>query len=715
VQLSLVTANHLSSRGIRYCAGNSGWLTISPPLASSTENLNRVLRFGEFDLDPAAGELRRRGVRIKLQEQPLQVLLMLALRAGETVTRDEMRKTLWPSDTFVDFDHSLNSAVMRLRETLRDSAESPRFVETVPKRGYRFVAPVTHVTSEAPRPSELPPSTPELARSPVAAPPSPAGSDVTPQATALATPGPPTHRVSPVPQPVSTSAPIEPNRPWPSAAPVAVRTWALTAALVVVVITCVVALVIWRRSASSADAGAIQSIAVLPIENLTGDKDQEYLADGVTDEITAGLAKIRSLRVISRTSAISYKDTRKPLPQIARELNVDAVVEGTVRRSGKRIRITTELIHAATDRHLWVETYDTELSDILTAEADVVRAIAKEIRVSLTPEEQRQIAARAMSPAGYEAYLKGRYHWNQRTAESLKRAIEFFQQAVKADPGSALAYAGLADSYDILASVIIEAVPTKDAYPKAKEAALKAVQLDDSLAEAHTALGTMSFNYDWDWAAAGRELKRALELDPNYATAHQRYSLYLMAQGRSAESISEMMRARELDPMSESINFSLGWRLYFARRYDEAINQLRATLDLNPNSALAHLVLGESYKEKNQLDAAIRELETAARLSSNAPFVLGPLGQAYGRAGRRAEAHRVLNQLQELAQRQYVSAVHPAEVYAGLGDHSAALQWLEKAYQERSNNLIFLKVDPAFDSLRSDPQFLDLVRRVGLP
>jgi serine/threonine protein kinase/tetratricopeptide (TPR) repeat protein len=492
------------------------------------------------------------------------------------------------------------------------------------------------------------------------------------------------------------------------------RVWLIATALAAV-IGSLLLLLLWRHRSTAARGTAVQSLVVLPIENLTGDKEQDYLPDGITDELIANLAKIPSLRVISRTSAMSYKGTHKALPQIARELNVDAVVEGTVRRSGNRIRITTELVHAATNRHLWVETYDTELGDVLSTEADVVRAIAKEIRVKLTPQQQRSIEGRGMNAAAYESYLKGRYYWNKRTAQGLSQAIEYFQAAIAQDPNSALAYAGLADSYDVLGSAIVEAVPTKDAYPKAKEAALKAVQLDDSLAEAHTSLATLHFNYDWDWSAAEHELKRALEINPSYATAHQRYSLFLIAMGRTAESIAEMNRARELDPMSVSMNFSLGWRLYFARRYDNAEAQLRNTLEMDPDFVLAHTVLGQVYEEKHQFDAAITELQRAAQITNNKPLALGALGQAYGRAGRRAEAMRTLAQLQAMGSRVYVSPVHIAQVYAGLGDNASALQSLDRAYADRSNDLVFLKVDPQFDVLRADPAFVNLLHRVGLP
>jgi len=373
------------------------------------ENPPHILRFGDFEVDAATGLLRRRGVRVKLQDQPLQILLMLLLRPGQAVTREELRKTLWPSDTFVDFDHSLNSAVMRLREALGDSAERPRFVETLPKRGYRFLAPVTPVSTDTQSPTENPRSSKASEAAAAEIQVVDAGNVAKP--TLVLAPS-ITSTETPQAAPVSTSAPA-PLQP-------AIETKSRANRLVVgtvllILIVAVIGVVAWRQLRAGRGE-RIESLVVLPIENLTGDSNQDYLADGITDELTADLAKIRSLRVISRTSAMSYKGTRKPLPDIAHDLKVDAVVEGTLRRSGNRIRITAELIQASSDRHLWVETYDTQIQDILATESDVVRAIAKEIRVKFTPEQQRQLAARAMGAAPYETYLKGRYYWNRSLA-----------------------------------------------------------------------------------------------------------------------------------------------------------------------------------------------------------------------------------------------------------------------------------------------------------
>src|SRR6266436_8323819 len=471
-----------------------------------------------------------------------------------------------------------------------------------------------------------------------------------------------------------------------------------------------------RFSLATAPSGQLTSLVVLPFENLSADKDQAYFADGMTDELIAHLAKIRSLRVISRTSSMEYKGTHKTLSQIARDLNVDALVEGTVLRSGDRVRITAELVQVATDRHLWAETYESQLGDILALQSHVASAIVNEIRVKLSPEDQVRLATvRPVSTQSYENYLKGRYYWNKRSEEGLIKAIDYFQLAIKQDPNYALAYAGLADCYSIIGSAIVGTVPTADVAPKARAAALRSLELDNTLAEAHTSLATVRFNYDWDWNAAASEFRRALELNPSYATAYQRNSLYLMSMGRTSESLAEMNRAHDLDPLSISTNFSLGWRLYMAREYDQAIEQLRNTIDMDPDFILPHLVLGQAYEQKKAYDQAITELRRAADISQNSPPVLAALARAYAVSGRTTEARNLLDQLMQQSRKQYVSPFYVAIVYAGLGENDKAMDWLEKAYGDHSNAIVFLKVDPELDTLRSRPRFHELQRRLRLP
>jgi tetratricopeptide (TPR) repeat protein len=435
----------------------------------------------------------------------------------------------------------------------------------------------------------------------------------------------------------------------------------------------------------------------------------------MTDELIAHLAKIRSLRVISRTSSMEYKDTHKPLSEIARNLHVDAVVEGTVLRSGNKVRITAELVQVATDRHLWAESYESQLGDVLALQSQVAGAIVHEIRINLTPEEQQRLAStRSVSAESYEDYLKGRYFWNKRSQEALTKAIEYFLLATEKDPNYALAYAGLADCYSIIGSAIVGTVPSQDVAAKAKAAALKALQLDDTLAEAQTSLATVRFNYDWDWAGAASGFQRAIELNPSYATAYQRYSLYLMAMGRTKESLAQMNRARELDPLSISVNFSLGWRLYMAGQYDQAIQQLQNTLDMDPNFALPRMVLGQAYEQKNAYPQALAELQKAVGISHDSPQMLGALGHAYGASGNRSEAEKVLAKLMEQSKKQYVSPFYVAIVYVGLAENDKAVDWLEKAYSDRSNAIVFSKVDPQLHPLRSTPRFQALLHRLAL-
>jgi len=401
--------------------------------------------------------------------------------------------------------------------------------------------------------------------------------------------------------------------------------------------------------------------------------------------------------------------------QIARDLNVDAVVEGTILRSGNQVRITAELVQVATDRHLWAETYESQLGDVLGLQSRVASAIVNEIRVNLTPEEQQRLASnRSVSGESYENYLKGRYYWNKRSQEGLTKAIEYFQLAIEKDPNYALAYAGLADCYSIIGSAIVGTVPSQDVAPKAKAAAVKALQLDDTLAEAHTSLATVRFNYDWDWAGAAGGFQRSIELNPSYATAHQRYSLYLMAMGRTNESLAQMTRARELDPLSISMNFSLGWRLYMARKYDQAIEQLQNTLEMDPNFALPRMVLGQAYEQKHAYPKALAELQQAVSISHDSPQMLGALGHTYGASGNRSEAKKVLAKLMEQSKKQYVSPFYVAIVYVGLAENDKAVDWLEKAYMDRSNAIVFSKVDPQLDALRSTPRFQSLLHRLAL-
>jgi TolB-like protein/Tfp pilus assembly protein PilF len=455
---------------------------------------------------------------------------------------------------------------------------------------------------------------------------------------------------------------------------------------------------------------------VLPLDNLSGDASQEYFADGVTDALIGDLAKLPGLQVISRTSSMHYKGTKKSLPEIAREIKVDAIVEGSVQRSGDRVVIRAQLIHAATDHHVWVQTYERPMRDVLDLQSEIAQTIARQVQIQMTPADQARLSTRhQVSPKAFDDYLQGRYlYWNRRTEENLQKAISYFQNAIKEDPNYALAHAALADCYNALGVVQIGALPPSEARKLAEENATRALALDPTLAEAHTALGYVK-HYNWNWAGAEADFRRAIDLNPSYANAYNFYASFLMSRGRIEESIASSTRARELDPFSLSISAQRGFLLGNARRYDEAIEQLRNVTAMDPNNYSANWFLGHTYAANKQFDQAIAASQKAVELSQRAPGALGMLGLAYALAGLKDEANKILSELLELNKRRYVTPAALANVYIGLGNKDEAFVWLEKAFQERSNYLAYLKVFPILDPLRSDPRFTDLAQRVGLP
>ena len=458
--------------------------------------------------------------------------------------------------------------------------------------------------------------------------------------------------------------------------------------------------------------GRVRSIAVLPLENLSHDPEQEYFADGMTEALIAGLAKIGALRVISRTSVMRYKGARVPLPEIARALNVDAVMEGSVLRHGNRVRITTLLIEAATDRNLWAETYERELGDIFALQSEVAQAVAGEIRVKLTPHEAATLAGgRAVDPQAYHAYLKGRYHWEKRSEEGLKRALEYFHEAIERDPTYALAYVGLADYYITLGNFSL--MSSQECYPKGKAAAKKALQTDPGSAEALTTLAVIQGSYEWDREGAEASFRRAIELNPNYATAHHWYADHLVSLGRFDEGIAEGGRALKLDPLSLVINADLGGYLFYARRYDEALEQVRKMLDLDPSFASAVRQLGGVYEQMGRYDEAIAEFEKTRQLTGGATYSLTALAHAYALAGRTQDARRMLAELAEVAKRKFVSSYGLAAVHVALGEVDRAFEWLERGFEEHDRALIWLKVAPRFDALRGNARLQEMLRRVG--
>jgi len=628
----------------------------------------RCLRFGVFEVDLRTGQLTKSGLRLRLQEQPFQVLAMLVERPGELVSREELRSRLWPR-TIVDFDHGLNKAINKIREALGDSAENPRFVETVARRGYRFLADVEAIDAA----SRQPETSPYVV------------GDADPLSGG---------------QPGAARKRLPPSLAW--------RLFGFGLALVLAVALFGI-LHPWNHPSSQ-----IRSLAVLPLENLSGDSSQDYFAEGMTDELITRLGQISALRVISRASVMTYRGARKPLAEIARELNVEAVVEGSVLRSGDRVRITAQLIEVPADRDMWGQSYEGDLGDTLTLQNRVARAIAEQIRATLSGQEKAALEkSKAVNPEAYEAYLKGRYFWNKRTGDGLKKAIGYFNLAIEKDPNYAEAYSGLADSYALSGDWEYAILSPRDASANAKAAATKALALDDSLAEAHTSLAFALDLYDWDWAFADKEYQRAIELNPGYATAHHWYAWHSIVMGRSSEGIFELRKAESLDPLSLIISADLADALCIAHLYDEAVQQSRKTLEMDPNFALAHYQLGQVFEQKHMHNEAIAELQRAIELSGGNAAFDSNLAYAYAASGRRDEAIKIAKDL-ETPQRQSSAAdANIALIYVGLGDNDQAMIWLYKAYQARFNPSILLR--PAFDPLRSDARFQNLLRRIGLP
>jgi TolB-like protein/Flp pilus assembly protein TadD len=470
----------------------------------------------------------------------------------------------------------------------------------------------------------------------------------------------------------------------------------------------------WRIHSANRSDTVIRSLAVLPFESLSNDASQDYFADGMTDELISDLGQISALRVISRTSVMGYKHARKPLPQIARELNVDAVVEGTVLHSGDRVRITAQLIEASVDKHLWSQSYEGELRNTLELQNKVASAIADQIRINLDPQEQAALnKAQVVDPEAYESYLKGRYFWNKRTAEGLKAARAYFDQAIEEDPKYAEAYSGLADTDALLGDWQYAVMTPKEALPKAKAAAIKALELDSALGEAHNSLAFCLDGFDWDFDSAGKEFRRAIELNPGYATAHHWYAWHLSLLGRNEEAITEMKKAQNLDPLSLIINADLAELLVIAHFYDESMRQSRKVIEMDPNFAFAHNQLGQAYLQNHMPGEAVAELKTAVQLSGGSPTSLANLARAYVAFGNRSEAEKILSDLKNRSNPNYSYSPEIAMIYVALGDKDQAMNWLDKGYEDRFNPGVLLR--PGFDALRSDPRFQNLVRRIGLP
>jgi TolB-like protein/DNA-binding winged helix-turn-helix (wHTH) protein len=646
-------------------------------------------QFGPFLADFRAGELFKNGRKIRLQGQPLQVLALLIENPGEVVTREHLRQELWPKDTFVDFDHGLNSAINRLREALNDSAEEPRFIETLPRRGYRFIAKVQIDAKRAPQSGSL--------HSPIEPKAQLNSTGIEGTATAQTVPG--------------QAPPIQSVHH--------MRTLWLGAVAVSIFAALSLGLYFGAERHPRANAAArIRSVAVLPLENLSGDPSQEYFADGITDELITEIAHLHPLRVISRTSVLRYKGTSKSLPEIARELGVDAVLEGSFVRSGRQVKVTAQLIEARTDTHLWSGEYTREMRDIISLQREVARDIAHQIHVNLLPEEQARIAtASPVNPEAYESFLRGLHFWDQRTPESMALAIKYFNESISREPEFAPAWAYLSSSYCI--TNFLGADNPKAEYPKAVSAVKRALQLDPTSAEAHTAMACIHNLFEWNWQEGESELRAAIELNPNYALAHQWLSFTFVRVGQPKRSIEEMRLALKLDPLSLRTNLTYENRLLEARRYQEAIDHGSVVVELYPENVTIHELLATAYDHAGRPDRAGQEFDKfLAGDELGRQFNRTCLQLSYLQCKRQFEKARARKQLNDLEQQRkrgnYVSAADFAQAYLQLGEKRKAIQWLQSAYLDGCSIMLSLAL-PQFDDLRSEPAFQELQTKVGLP
>ena len=614
----------------------------------SLQRNHSVIRFGLFEAHPLAGELRKKGVRVKVQDQPFQVLLALLENPNEVVTRNELRNRLWPSDTYVDFDQGLNRAVAKLRDVLGDPAEKPVYIQTITRRGYRFLAPVERL--------EAPPGSAKRARR------------------------------------GATS--------WWRWAAVALSIALLTGFA-------------FRRKVSlPRSQEPIRSLAVLPLENLSADPSQEYFADGMTDALITQLARINGLSVISRTSVMNYKGKHVPLPQIARTLDVDAVIEGTVMRSGDRVRITVQLIRTSTDRHLWAQSYEEQLQNVISLQDSIARDVAEQIHAELAPTPS---ARPNPSSDAYEAYLRGRSYLitGLDTPQAIRRAQNYFEQSIHEDPNFAPAYSGLADCYVLLTE--FRWLSPRETYPSTREAIRKALELDETLADAHTALAWVSWRQEWNWNSAEREYKYALQLNPNDVDGHQGLAWYLAWSGRTAEARTEIAKIRQLDPNQDWAIDEAGI-YYHQRSYTSLVDAGRQSVSERPDYWISHYFLAVGYQGSGRLKDAIAEYRKALEISPGETDATAGLASAYAAAGKRSEAREILNELQEQSKRSYVSPYMMATIYAALGEKQKAFQLLQQAYKEKSTDLpYFLRVDLRMDPLRSDPRFRKLLQQMAFP
>jgi TolB-like protein/DNA-binding winged helix-turn-helix (wHTH) protein/Tfp pilus assembly protein PilF len=640
---------------------------VENPMATSARS-GQLQRFDGFEVDPRSRELRRNGIRVRMQDQPLEVLLLLLERRGEVVTREELKQRLWASGTFVDSDDGLNTAIRKLREVLGDSAEKPVYIETIPRRGYRFSC----LSEEKPPKSST--------------------------------------------EPVETAASIAVSHPTPVETRSPRRGWRPiytgTAVAMVLLLACA-GLFYWQtRIRSNVVPIHIQSIAVLPLANLSNDPEQEYFADGMTETLITNLAQLKSIRVISRTSAMHYKRTGETLPQIARELHVDAIIEGTVQHSGDRVQVTAKLIPAQTDAPMWARVYERDSRDVLMMQRELAEAIATQIETRITPQEQKHLSSpRAISPEAYNAYLLGNYMSRKRSTAAIDKAIGHFQEAIRIDPNYAQAYAGLANAY--FEREIWGGIGIGKLADQVRTAVLKALELDDELPEAHVLLARIHYQYDWDWQGAEAEYKRAIELDPNLADTYSVYAFFLQSMGRHSEALAAAHRAVELDPLSVPAITDEGRILYRMRQYDRAIANYQRALELDPGFPPALSRIVEAYEQEKKFDDAMAYLRKYQTSAGDSRAGLVYLARIYAQTGKRRDALAILGQIEKDGS---VSKDERAlaGIFCALGDRDRAFAALDRGVRTRSM-LPLAFVDPTLDPLRDDPRFKAMMAQVGIP
>lgn len=648
-----------------------------------------IYRFDDFTLEPRDRCLRRDGQEIYLRPKAFQTLLYLVDKSGHLVSKDELLDQIW-AGTIVT-ETAMTHCINEVRKALSDDAHQPRYLKTIPGSGYKFIAPVSkdRMTEEEIIEEEFVTMKVTMAEEDQEFPVNLNTEKITtgPLASLFLSQG----RFS--------------ERSLAYLARFSRKIILFTAILVILILS---TLFICDRINPD-----IQSLAVLPLTNLNADSSQDYFDDGMTEALITELAKISSVRVISRTSVMQYKRVHRPLREIAQELDVDAVVEGSLFYSGDRVRINVQLLQVKPERHLWAESYEREMSDILKLQNEVTKAIADEIEASLTPNERAHLTqTRQVDPEAYQSYLKGRYFWNKRTPEGFHKGIDFFEMAIERDPTYAKAYAGLSDCYnglydfDLLAPI--------EAAPRAKLAAMKALAIDSTLADAYTSLGFVTARYDWDWLGAEKKFQRAIKLNKNYSIAHHWYALHLAMMGQFDKAIAAITKALDLDPLSLIVNSNMAWIFYFATRYDEAEQQLKKTLDMNPDFLSAHVKLGWVYEGQGKYQQAIDQFNIALTLSGDEPNVIALIGNCYALAGQFGEARKIINQLVEQSQQRYISAYWIAMIYACLGEKDNAFYWLSRAVEERSGGLVWLKVEPKLEGVRSDPRFFEFLKAIGL-